>query len=79
MMAFQLADLDEMLDALEADLPRMIRENPQVADFCMAFIAEADAIEARADGAELAHVRARIDGMLARHGSIGPPGHGDRV
>lgn len=73
-MATSVTELDAMLDTLEAGLPQMIEDHPHVADFCMTFIAAADAIEAQAGTADLAHVRTRVDGMLAQHGSTKPPG-----
>ncbi len=61
------ADLIQQLDALEAQLPQMIRDHPDDGDFWCAFAGEADAIEDNA-GDHGPLVIERITGMLAKHG-----------
>lgn len=66
------AQLTAQLDALEADLPRMIQAHPDPGDFWCEFAGTADIIEDHA-GDHCQYVSDRIDAMLARHG-LGTPG-----
>jgi hypothetical protein len=46
----------------------MIEDNPNPADFWLAFAGEADVIENRADEHTYGHVMRRFNAMLAEHG-----------
>ena len=68
-MSRNLKELNGFLDSLETHLPRLIADHPDDGDFWAAFAGEADIIE-NAAGDHGAHVRGRIDRMLASHGLI---------
>ncbi|HEY2396804.1 MAG TPA: hypothetical protein VGH81_12640 [Rudaea sp.] len=68
-MSKTLTELDAMLDTLEKELPEMIKEHPDDADFWPAFAGAADVIEDNA-GDHAAHVRGRINCMLGSAGLI---------
>lgn len=59
--------LTARLDDLEAQLPTLIRDHPDPADFWEAFLAVADPLEDQA-GANQSGVQQRIASMLAAHG-----------
>lgn len=61
------AELDEMLDSLQASLPEILAANPDAGDFWSEFAGHADAIEDSAAAADCEHIRGRIDAMLASH------------
>jgi hypothetical protein len=67
-MARTLAELDHDLDRLEAMLPALIEAYPDD-EIWAAFAGESDVIEDAA-GDYAAHVRGRIDHMLAAQGLI---------
>ena len=56
-------DLDLLLDALVANLPQMIKDHPDDADFWPAFAGEADVIE-DSSREHSEHVHSRIQCML---------------
>jgi hypothetical protein len=60
-------ELTQLLDELEASLPKMIEDNPDPSDFWLAFAGEADVIEDQA-GDHAALVHQRIETMLGAHG-----------
>ncbi|MGH8464133.1 MAG: hypothetical protein ACRER5_08295 [Pseudomonas sp.] len=62
-----IAELTTQLDALQAQLPKMIADNPDPGDFWCEFAGQADLIEDQA-GEHTALVARRIAGMLAEHG-----------
>ena len=63
------AELTDLLDALEAAMPALVRDNPDAADFWPAFAGQADVIEDSAESGEDArYVQDRIDHLLANHG-----------
>lgn len=62
-----LDELHQQLNALEADLPRMIQDHPDPSDFWPEFVGAADIIEDQAEE-HCALVEGRIAAMLAQHG-----------
>ncbi len=63
------AQLATLLDALEAGLPAIARDNPDPADFWPAFAVDADVIEESAgSGEDARYVHERIDTMLKANG-----------
>lgn len=57
------------LDALEQQLPQLMLDYPDPAEFWPAFSELSDPIEERTvNGADLRYVLSRIDTMLAQHG-----------
>ena len=63
------AELTTLIDALEAAMPALVRDNPDPADFWPAFAGHADVIEDSAEtGADALYVQERIDQLLAKHG-----------
>jgi len=71
-MSLALDKLDEMLDGLEAALPRMIEEHPDDNSFWPLFSGHADVIEGCASAQDDAHVRARLSRMLQNAGKARP-------
>jgi hypothetical protein len=65
-----------MLDVLQNQLPKMIEEHPDDADFWPAFAGEADVIEDSA-GEHAAHVHSRISCMLGSAGLIPSDNEGE--
>jgi hypothetical protein len=64
-----LHELNRQLDLIAARLPIMVHEYPNPADFWTAFAKEADPLFEQA-GEHYAHVRGRVDKMLADTGMI---------
>ena len=62
-----IAELTTQLDALQAQLPQLIADNPDPGDFWCEFAGQADLIEDQA-GEHTALVARRIADMLAEHG-----------
>lgn len=63
------AELANLLIALEAALPALVRDYPDPADFWQAFASKADVIEDSAEsGDDVRFVVGRIDAILAQHG-----------
>jgi hypothetical protein len=62
------AKLDEMLDGLEAALPRMLKDHPDDDSFRALFAGNADLIECETSEDDREYVRQRIDRMLANAG-----------
>jgi hypothetical protein len=60
--------LASALDCLESDLPRLMREYPDIGDFLDAFGELAESIAAHATPDEHAYIDQRIDGMLVLAG-----------
>jgi hypothetical protein len=60
-------ELTQLLDELEASLPKMIEDNPDPSDFWLAFAGEADVIADQA-GNHAGLIDERIQAMLAKHG-----------
>lgn len=75
-MAKTLAELDAMLDALQAGIPAMLEEYPDIDEFTMAFAGEADVIEDAA-GEHALHVGSRITCMLGSAGIIPSDNEGE--
>jgi len=67
-MAASIAELDALLNDRQARLPQMVEDYPNDADFWVAFAANAEAIEDKADERAYAHVMQRINAMLVGHG-----------
>jgi hypothetical protein len=68
--------LDEMLDGLEAALPRMLDEYPDDDQFWPYFSGHAEVIEGSASEDDYAHVRNRLSGMLQAIGKVRPEDSG---
>lgn len=58
------AQLDVMLDALDAELPAMLEQCPDDGDFWSEFAGRADEIEEAARNEDCAYVTQRIDVMI---------------
>ncbi len=58
------AELDAMLDALDAEIPAMLKQCPDDGDFWAEFAGHADAIEDAARGEDCAYVTQRLDVMI---------------
>jgi hypothetical protein len=69
-MPLSRAKLDEMLDGLEAALPKMTIDYPDDDLFWPYFSGHAEVIEGSASDEDDAHVRARLAGMLQRIGKV---------
>jgi hypothetical protein len=76
-MAATRADLDKLLDVLEAMLPDLMKDNPDDGDFWAAFAGQADVIEDSASADDAAHVRGRINCMLGSKGLIPSDNEGE--
>ena len=68
-MAKTRKELDALLAALEASLPKLIQDAREE-DFMEAFAGLADVIEESAGTADIEHVRGRINCMLSSRGLI---------
>ncbi|WP_395682097.1 hypothetical protein [Dokdonella sp.] len=77
-MPLPRAKLDEMLDGLEAALPKMLIDYPDDDLFWPYFSGHAGVIEGSASAEDDAHVRARLAGMLQRIGKVRPEDSGRR-
>lgn len=62
------SQLEDLLAKLDAELPSMIRDHPDDADFWPAFAGEADVIEDAADAADYDWAMNAIDALLVKHG-----------
>ena len=83
-MPLDRTKLDEMLDGLQAALPKMTVDYPDDDQFWPYFSGHAEVIEGSASEDDYAYVRARIAGMLHTIGKVrtedtgrnGTGGHG---
>lgn len=66
-MAATLAELDTLLNDLQAKLPQMIEDYPSDEHFWAAFTGAAEAIEDKSNEYTYTHVMQRINAMLAEH------------
>lgn len=71
-MARTRVELDAMLDELDRDLQMLVMDETCPEDLWQVFAAQADAIESAADPDDLAHVRARMNAILATQGISAP-------
>jgi hypothetical protein len=71
-MARTRVELDGMLDELDRDLQMLVMDDACNDDLWAVFAAQADAIEAGADAADIAHVQSRTSAILARQGIVPP-------
>jgi hypothetical protein len=71
-MARTRAELDAMLDELDRDLQMLVMDDTCPEDLWRVFAAQADAIESAAGPDDLAHVRARMNDILAKQGISAP-------
>lgn len=67
-MVATIAELDTLLDDLQARLPQMVDDYPADGDFWMAFAGAAEVIEYKTGEHTYGHVMQRINAMLAEHG-----------
>lgn len=67
-MAASIAELNSLLDDLQARLPQMVADYPSDGDFWSVIIAEVEVIEDKANDVTCGHVMHRINAMLAEHG-----------
>lgn len=58
------AQLDQMLDALDAQLPEMLEQNPDDGDFWAEFAGHADVIDDAARHEDCDYVTKRLDVMI---------------
>jgi hypothetical protein len=75
-MPLSRAKLDEMLDGLEAALPKMMVDYPDDDQFWPYFSGHAEVIEGGASDDDYAHVRARLSRMLLKIGMVRPEDSG---
>lgn len=68
--------LDEMLDGLEAALPKMVIDYPDDDQFWPYFSGHAEVIEGSASEDDYAHVRNRLRRMLLAIGKVRPEDSG---
>ena len=71
-MSLSRAKLDEMLDGLEAALPKMVIDYPDDDLFWPYFSGHSEVIEGSAAEEDHAHVRARLSRMLQAIGKVKP-------
>lgn len=71
-MPLSRAKLDEMLDGLEAALPKMLVDYPDDDLFWPYFSGHAEVIEGGATDEDYAHVRGRLSRMLRAIGKVRP-------
>jgi hypothetical protein len=64
------AQLDAMIDKLDADLPDLIADNIDDEEFWHAFSRRTDAIASVAAPEDHSHVHGRVDQMLVEHGVV---------
>jgi hypothetical protein len=62
--------LDDLLDELERDLAMLIMEGTDQEDLWLVFAGQAEAIEAQASPDDLAHVKLRMNEILAARGIV---------
>jgi hypothetical protein len=77
-MAKSREELDSLLDELERDLTMLMMDDTDHAGVWEVFAGQADAIEASAGAADVAHVRARTNRILGAQGIL-PPGSYDEL
>jgi hypothetical protein len=65
-------ELDGMLDELDRDLQMLVMNDTGHEDLWQAFAGQADAIEANAGADDIAHVRSRMNDILATQGIAAP-------
>ncbi len=71
-MARTRAELDSMLDELDRDLQMLVMDETSSEDLWQVFAGQADAIEASAGADDIAHVRSRMNDILATQGISAP-------
>src|SRR5258706_14712584 len=65
-------ELDSMLDELDRDLQMLVMNDTGGDDLWQVFAGQADAIEASAGADDIAHVRSRMNDILATQGIAAP-------
>ena len=75
-MPLPRSKLDEMLDGLEAALPRMTADYPDDDQFWPYFSGHAEVIEGSASEDDYAHVHGRLNRMLQAVGKVRPEDSG---
>lgn len=66
------AQLDQMLDALDESIPRLVRSKPSPDDFWASFMSMATAIQGRAPAGEHTWVCDRLDAIQVKHHLVPP-------
>lgn len=70
-MSLPKPTLQQHLNELEAQLPALMRDHSDEADFWPAFAGQADVITEAAGPADFDWVQERLDAMLRHHGAPG--------
>jgi hypothetical protein len=71
-MAHSHAQLEQMLDALDESVPRLVLSKPAPEDFWASFQAMAQAIQDRAQPSDRAWVCDRLDAIQVKHQLVPP-------
>jgi len=71
-MARSRAELELMLDTLDASIPGLVRNKPQAADFWSAFEHLADAVQNKAAPGDHGWVCDHLDAILVKHHLVPP-------
>jgi hypothetical protein len=66
-------ELDQMLDALDASIPRLVQNKPKADDFWASFMSMAKAIQDRAGPNDHGWVCDRLDAIQVKHHLMPPP------
>lgn len=71
-MVKSTAQLDQMLDALDDSVPRLVTSKPAPGDFWASFMSMADAIRKRAEPGDRSWVCDRLDAIQVKHHLVPP-------
>ncbi len=66
------AQLDQMLDALDESVPRLVQSKTAPAEFWASFMSMANAIQSRAEPGERNWVCDRLDAIQVKHHLVPP-------
>ena len=66
------AELEQMLDAVDAAIPRLVQSKPRAEDFWTAFMSLADKIQASAGPHDHGWVCDRLDAIQVKHHLVPP-------
>jgi hypothetical protein len=66
------AQLDQMLDALDASIPRLVQSKPAPGDFWASFMSMANAIQDHAEPGDRGWVCDRLDAIQIKHHLVPP-------
>jgi len=72
-MAVSRAQLEQMLDALDESVPRLVRNKSLPGDFWTGFTSMAQAIQDRASPEDRAWICDRLEAIQQKHHLVPPP------